>query len=196
MEPSDETLCERVAGGDEAAFDALVARYQARAYRLAWSVLRDADEARDLSQEAFIRLHQAAGSFGGRARFSTWFYRILVNLCLDHRRRHRWWRHLFAGPPAQSSDESGRGDGPDAVLERQPAPFTDPADDVAREQTMTRLWQAVDRLSPRQRAAVLLQVREDLPTAEIAVVLKCSESTVRVHLHRALGQLRKTLGAR
>ncbi len=196
MEPSDETLCERVAGGDEAAFDALVARYQARAYRLAWSVLRDADEARDLSQEAFIRLHQAAGSFGGRARFSTWFYRILVNLCLDHRRRHRWWRHLFAGPPAQSSDESGRDDGPDAVLERQPAPFTDPADDVAREQTMTRLWQAVDRLSPRQRAAVLLQVREDLPTAEIAVVLKCSESTVRVHLHRALGQLRKTLRSR
>src|SRR5262245_25348974 len=66
VEISDEALCRRVAERDETAFDALVQRYQARAYRLAWSILRDAEEARDVSQEAFIRLFQAAGSFGGR----------------------------------------------------------------------------------------------------------------------------------
>jgi RNA polymerase sigma factor (sigma-70 family) len=58
---------------------------------------------------------------------------------------------------------------------------------------MTRLWAAVDRLSPQQRAAVLLHVQEELPTNEIATVLDCSEATVRVHLHRAIGALRKTL---
>ena len=58
---------------------------------------------------------------------------------------------------------------------------------------MKRLWTEVDRLSPQQRAALLLQVQEELPTAEIAVVLKCSEATVRVHLHRALTALRKTM---
>ncbi len=59
---------------------------------------------------------------------------------------------------------------------------------------MKQLWTEVDRLSPQQRAALLLQVQEELPTAEIAVVLECSEATVRVHLHRALANLRKSLG--
>ena len=93
QEISDEMLCRRVAERDEAAFDLLVARYQGRAYRLAWSMVRDAEDARDLSQEAFLRVYRTAGSFRGDARFSTWFYRVLVNLCLDHRRRG-WWQRL------------------------------------------------------------------------------------------------------
>ncbi len=187
MELSDEALCRGVANGEEAAFDLLVGRYQQRAYRLAWSILRDAEEARDLSQEAFIRLYQAARSFGGRARFSTWFYRILVNLCLDHRRKHRRWRGaLVAAHPEDQSEAS--------LVERQPAPFQDPVEDLGKEQTMKALWAAVDQLSPQQRAALLLQIQEDLPTAEIATVLKCSEATVRVHLHRALTTLRKMMG--
>ena len=187
MELSDEVLCQRVANRDEAAFNLLVERYQERAYRLAWSILRDAEEARDLSQEAFIRLHQAAGSFGGRARFSTWFYRILVNLCLDHRRKHRRWSGVLVAAHSEDEPES-------SIVERQPAPFQDPLEDLGKEQTMKVLWAAVDHLSPQQRTALLLQVQEELPTAEIATVLKCSEATVRVHLHRALTALRKMMG--
>ena len=71
VENSDEALCRRVAERDEAAFDLLVERYRERAWRLAWSILRDAEAARDVSQDAFIRLYEAAGSFAGRARFST-----------------------------------------------------------------------------------------------------------------------------
>ena len=187
MELSDEVLCQRVANRDEEAFDLLVERYQGRAYRLAWSILRDAEEARDLSQEAFIRLYQAARSFSGRARFSTWFYRILVNLCLDHHRKHRQWRGILVA--GRSEDESE-----DSIIERQPAPLEDPVEDLGRAETMKALWTAVDQLSPQQRAALLLQVQEDLPTAEIAAVLKCAEATVRVHLHRALTTLRKMMG--
>jgi RNA polymerase sigma-70 factor (ECF subfamily) len=188
VEPPDEVLCQRVADRDEAAFDVLVGRYQERAYRLAWSILRDAEEARDLSQDAFVRLYEAAHRFDGRSRFSTWFYRIVVNLCLDHRRRHRWWRQLVI---AGREDDSA-----DAVIERQPAPLEDPAEGIDREKTMKALWAAVDRLSARQRAALLLQVQEELPTREIAAVLNCSEATVRVHLYRALTALRKTVGRR
>jgi RNA polymerase sigma-70 factor (ECF subfamily) len=184
QEISDETLCHRVGAQDEAAFDQLVARYQGRAYRLAWSLLRDAEDARDVSQEAFLRVYRTAGSFRGDARFSTWFYRILVNLCLDHRRRGRWWRRLLV-------HDDGRGDPEQAVLERQPAPPADPGDVVGRERMTARLWEAVDRLSPRQRAVVLLHVQEELPTSHIAAVLECSEATVRVHLHRAVGALRR-----
>ena len=187
MEISDESLCQRVADRDEAAFELLVERYRERAYRLAWSILRDAEDARDLSQEAFVRLYEAAATFRRQARFSTWFYRILVNLCLDHRRKHRWWRRALTS--SKPEDEPGP-----PLIERQPAPSRDPLDDLGKEESMKRLWTEVDRLSPQQRAALLLQVQEELPTAEIAVVLKCSEATVRVHLHRALVNLRKSLG--
>jgi RNA polymerase sigma-70 factor (ECF subfamily) len=185
VETSDETLCQQVARGDESAFDTLVERYQHRAHRLAWSLLRDADEARDLSQEAFLRVYRTAASFRGESRFSTWFYRVLVNLCLDHRRRRRGWLRLFA-----TGDEVERA----AEVEQQPATLTHPVDVLDREQTMAQVWAAVDRLSPQQRAAVILQVQDELSTKEIATVLKCSEATVRVHVHRALSTLRQALG--
>lgn len=186
VETTDEALCRRVAQRDRDAFETLVERYQQRAYRLAWSILRDAEEARDLSQEAFIRLYDVAGSFRGTARFSTWFYRILVNLCLDARRRRRWW-HLAASPVEREDGTF------ESLVEQQPAPGGDPVEGLAREQLMTQLWKAVEKLSPQQRAALMLQVQEELPTSEIAAVLKCSEATVRVHLHRALQALRKTM---
>ena len=184
QESSDEALCRRVAAGDEAAFDVLVARHQGRAYRLAWSLLRNAEDARDLSQEAFLRVYRTAAQFRGEAKFSTWFYRILVNLCLDHRRRDRWWRRLAGG-----RDSAEGGD----ALEREPAPAHDPADALGHAQVMARVWAAVDDLSPQQRAAVILHVQEELSTSEIAAVLACSEATVRVHLHRAVSALRKAL---
>jgi RNA polymerase sigma-70 factor (ECF subfamily) len=182
---SDESLCERVARRDDAAFELLVSRYQQRAYRLAWSILRHAEDARDLSQEAFMRVWDAAASFRGQARFSTWFYRILVNLCLDHRRRHRWWRFGFG-----SSDEERS----DTLAERLADPGPLPGAELGKEEMMQRVWAAVDRLAPQQRAAIVLQVQEGMSTPEIATVLRCSEATVRVHLHRAVGALRKSMG--
>ena len=183
-EISDEALCARVAARDEGAFDLLVERYQARAYRLAWSLLRDTEDARDVSQEAFLRVYQSASRFRGDARFSTWFYRILVNLVLDHRRRRRWWQRVVA---------ADRDDKEEALVERLPAGDPDPGERVGEAQVMTRLWEAVHRLSPQQRAAVVLSVQEQMSTAEIAAVLECAEPTVRVHLHRAVQALRKTL---
>jgi RNA polymerase sigma-70 factor (ECF subfamily) len=188
VEPSDEALCRRVADHDEAAFEQLVARYQERTWRLAWTLLHDAEEARDVSQEAFVRLYQAAARFDGRSRFSTWFYRVVVNLCLDRQRRLRWrgWLRRDEG-----SDEAG-----DRLLERQPAETRAPEECIDRERAVKRLWDAVDRLPPRQRATVLLSVQEGLPTGEIAAVLGCSDATVRVHLHRALSALRRMLDPR
>ncbi len=189
VETSDEALCQRVAARDERAFDLLVGRYQERAYRIAWSVLRNPEDARDVSQEAFIRLYQTAGSFGGRAKFSTWFYRILVNLCVDHRRKHTWWKRLVGGGEGEGDDRA-------SAVERHPADAVDPLETVDRDQIMKQLWTAVAALSPQQRAVVTLHVQDELPAREIASVLACSEATVRVHLHRALTSLRATLGRR
>ena len=188
MERSDEALCRDVANREPGAFDLLVERYQERAYRIAWSIVREREDAKDCAQEAFIRLHDAAGSFAGESKFSTWFYRILVNCCLDHRRRGRGWRRLLVWRDAEDEDKT------DDLVERQPAPPDDPGERMDEEQTMSRIWEAVETLSPQQRAAVTLQCREGLATKEIAAVLGTSEATVRVHRHRAFATLRRRVG--
>ena len=189
MEPSDEALCRSVANREPEAFDLLVERYQERAYRIAWSVVRDREDAKDCAQEAFIRCTQGEAAVGfGESKFSTWFYRILVNCCLDHRRRGRGWRRLLVWRDAEDEDEAG------GLVESQPAPPDDPGERMDEDQKMSRIWEAVETLSPQQRAAVTLQCREGLATKEIASVLGTSEATVRVHLHRAFATLRRRVG--
>jgi RNA polymerase sigma-70 factor (ECF subfamily) len=188
VESSDESLCARAAGGDEAAFDTLVERYQQRAFRLAWSILRDPEEARDLSQEAFVRLYQTAGSFRGRSLFSTWFYRLLVNLCLDQQRKRRGWRQLV-GLGNMGEDRAAV-----PALERVPAPGVDPVETLGRERQLARVWAAAASLSPQQRAVLTLHIQDELPMSEVAKVMGCAEATARVHLHRALASLRALVG--
>lgn len=185
MEPSDEELCRRIATRDADAFELMVDRHQARAYRLAASILGNEADARDVSQDAFIRLYESAGRFDGRSRFSTWFYRILVNLCIDHQRRNRWWRRLapLAGP----------GSDPDELAIDPPSEDPGPESEAMLKQSIKRLRPALDKLSPQQRAAVLLQTQEGFTSREIAEVLKCSEVTARVHVHRGIAQLRKLI---
>ena len=189
MEPTDEDLCRRVAGGEPGAFDCLVERFEKRAFRIAWGILRDHEAAKDCSQEAFLRLHEGAGSFSGQSKFSTWFYRIVANVCLDHRRRARGWRQLLAWRDA----DPGRNEDGD-LIERLPAPAADPGDALDAERRLSHLWCAVETLSPQLRATVLLACREGLATREIAAVLGLSEATVRVHLHRAFATLRRRVG--
>src|SRR5689334_1652010 len=189
VESSDEELCRAVAERKPGAFDLLVERYQERAYRIAWSVVRDREGAKDCSQEAFLRLHESAGSFAGQSRFSTWFYRILVNCALDQQRRGKGWRRLLVWREPDAPYEAGAD-----PVEQQPAPFVDPADAVEEDRQMSQIWTEVEALSPKQRAAVLLSSREGLSTKEIAGVLGMSEATVRVHMHRAFQTLRRRLG--
>jgi len=181
----DEELCSRVAARDNSAFEALVERYQARAYRLAYSVLGSEADARDVSQDAFIKLFESAGKFRGRSRFSTWFYRIVVNLCIDHKRRYRWWNKIV---PLR-----GRLAGGDEARVEPVSAEPGPEAEAMRRETSTQLAAAFVQLSPNQRAAVLLQIQDGLTSREIAEVLGCSENTARVHIHRGLAAIRKLL---
>ena len=185
MEPSDEDLCRRIAERDCAAFELMVDRHQGRAYRLASSILGNEADARDVSQDAFIRLYESAGRFDGRSRFSTWFYRILVNLCIDHQRKNRWWKRMapLASP----------GDDPDQRAFDPPSSEAGPEDEAMLKQSISRLRPALAKLSPQQRAAVLLQTQEGFTSREIGEVLRCSEATARVHVHRGIAQLRKLI---
>jgi RNA polymerase sigma-70 factor, ECF subfamily len=181
----DEELCRKVAARHSGAFDQLVERHQASAFRLARSILGNDADARDVSQEAFVRLYQSAHRFNGKSRFSTWFYRIIVNLCIDHQRRSKWWRRLL--PLASGSDES------DETRIEPPSDEPSPEVEVIRKEMAVNLNNLLNKLSPNQRIAVMLQVQEGLSSREIAAILKCSESTARVHVFRGLMQLKKAL---
>lgn len=185
VEPSDEELCRRIGERDTQAFESMLERHQARAYRLALSMLGNEADAHDISQEAFIRLHDAAHRFDGRSKFTTWFYRIVVNLCIDHQRRNKWWRRVVSltGP----EDET------DTAPIDPPSPEPGPELQAVRAQNIGKVRTALNGLSQSQRAALLLQVQEGMTSREIAAILNCSENTARVHVHRAIAQLKKTL---
>jgi len=158
-------------------------RYKQKAYCIAFDFARDREEAKDLSQEAFLRAFTHLKSFDLRAGFYTWFYRILVNLCLDYRRRKTKisWESL--------DEKTEKGYGFDKIANPGPSPDQE----AMREQISRRIGAALATLSPKQRAVFLLKNHQGLSISEIAGVMKSAEGTIKVHLHRAVMALRQRL---
>ncbi|MEE3622959.1 RNA polymerase sigma factor [Nitrospirillum sp. BR 11752] len=171
---SDEYLVGRVAEGDAQAFRVLTDRHLDRTVTLARRVLGGAAEAEDVAQEAFLRLWQHAERFRpAEARFSTWFYRITMNLCLDRKRR-----------PAHDA------------LESVPEPVDPSLDAVAlveRSELGRLVARAVDDLPERQRAAISLCYDAGLSNAEAAAAMEVSVGALETLLVRARRALRATL---
>jgi RNA polymerase sigma-70 factor, ECF subfamily len=177
----DEELVIKAQQGETEAFEMLVERYKRKAYRIAFDFTRDREEAKDLSQEAFLRAFAHLKSFDLRSTFYTWFYRILVNLCVDHKRRTSKvaWASL---------DESREG------KTREIADESSMPDHEAAAQQMTSLvGNVLAALPPKQRTAFLLRNHQGLSISEIAKVMRTAEGTVKVHLHRAVSALRQKL---
>jgi len=170
---SDEELMSAVAGGDIDAFDELVRRHQQAALDIAYRFLGDRDEAEDLAQEAFLKILDRAGSYRPSASFRTYLYRVLVNACLDYRRKKR------PVPVESLPPVADGGDDPAAALERR--------------QKSELVRRAIDVLPARQRMALILQHYEGLSYEEIAASLRCSRSAVESLLVRAKRTLRDML---
>ncbi|MBI3805492.1 MAG: sigma-70 family RNA polymerase sigma factor [Nitrospirae bacterium] len=188
---SDEDLIIRLKGGDSAAFDLLVERYQRQAYGIAYQMVGHQEDARDLSQEAFIRIYEGIDSFRGASRFYTWFYRILVNLCLDHLRRRSLRNRFFRFFSGKETDDGGAEDALPEVAEERG--FGNPERGLVDKEFRLALRAALTTLSPQQRAVFLLRNNHDLLTSEIAEILGTSEGTVKTHLFRAVRMLRERL---
>ncbi len=179
----DEDLVAMCQRGERRAFDILVLRHMRRAYQIALDFTHDYEEAKDLSQEAFLRAYSQINRFDGRSAFYTWLYRIIVNLCLDHhRRRGRLpWQRL-------------NGEAPQTGEEREPATAASTPDQEAMAgEVKQKLGSALEGLPKSQRTAFLLRNHEGLSIQEIANVMQTTEGTVRVHLHRAVAALRQSL---
>lgn len=181
----DSELVERAQRGEREAFELLVERYKHKAYRIAFHFTRQREEAKDISQEAFLRAYTHLNSFDGRSSFYTWFYRIVVNLCLDHKRKNRFsWLSLDQGGKSAAPEVGPRG-----LTDSSPSP----EQHVAAGELSRRASAALDKLPPKQRTVFILRNHQGLSIREIAQVVRSSEGTVKVHLHRAVAALRKTL---
>ena len=173
--------------GDHDAFRVLVERYQGRAYRLALRVLRDETQAQDAVQEAFLKLYRSIRNFEGRSSFYTWLYRLVLNVCLDMRRRDRSDRHV----EWTDARDLGVGDASEAPTVGAVAPGPELA--LERSELRKRLGEAIDTLPEEARTTLLLREVDGLSYAEIAEVLGIPKGTVMSRLHYARRRLQRWL---
>lgn len=185
---SDQEAIRRVRAGDRDAFRVLVERYQGRAYRLALRVLRNEEEARDAVQEAFLKAYGALDRFQGRSRFYTWLYRLVMNQCLDQRRRDRSDRETAYEEGGAVEADSEVGDPPEVLGVR----FA-PAAAAMGKELRRHLAAAIDTLPEAARATLLLREVEGLSYAEIAETLQIPKGTVMSRLHYARRQVQRRL---
>jgi RNA polymerase sigma-70 factor (ECF subfamily) len=170
-------------------FAEIVARHQRRAARIAFHYLRDAADADEAVQDAFVKAYMHFGSFREELPFEIWFTRILINGCLDRlkarRRRERW-----IAPPLIDA----------AGIERDPADYLPsrtpgPEEYVLSRERRRQLLAALSALPERQRLVFMLSHFEGQSSREVSQATGLNESTVRVHLFRAIRRLRSLLGA-
>ncbi len=176
----DEELVARSRGGDLDSFNQLVLRWERPIYALAYRVIGREEDARDVAQETFLRAFRALGGFKGQAKFSSWLYRITLNLCRDWIRRER--RSNIAPVP----------EGVDIVeLAGEATPSETIEDLVARKQLGEAVARAMALLPEEQRTAIILKEYHGLTFQEIADLLDCPLSTVKTRLYQGLTVLRR-----
>src|SRR5687767_6846701 len=184
MTSTDEELVARSIGGDLDSFNQLVLRWERPIYALAYRVIGREEDARDVAQETFLRAFRALGGFKGQAKFSSWLYRITLNLCRD------WIRKEKRTPVSQAPE------GIDIIeLAGEGTPAESIEDLVGRKQLSLAVSKAMALLPEEQRTAIILKEYHGLTFQEIADMLDCPLSTVKTRLYQGLSVVRRQLEA-
>lgn len=171
----DWTLVQAAQKEDMAAFEELVARHRDKIYARAYSMMRNEEEAIDLSQEAWVKGWQRLRQFQGDSSFSTWITRIVINLCLDQLRKQKRQRT----ESIEAMDEEG------GVERQMPVVTPNPAAGLERAELRQRIDQALSQLSYEHRTALVLHEFEEMEYKQIAKTMKCSIGTVMSRLFYA-----------
>ena len=179
---TDEELVARSLGGDTDSFNELILRWERPIYALAYRTIGREEDARDVCQETFLRAFRALPAFRGQAKFSSWLYRITLNLCRD------WMRRERRAPFIQV---------PEDVDPVEMAAATEPSEgieELVARRDLTRIVERVmTRLPEEQRTAILLKEYHGLTFQEIADLIECPLSTVKTRLYQGLVVLRREL---
>jgi RNA polymerase sigma-70 factor (ECF subfamily) len=170
--PTDHELIRRAQRGEERAFEELVRRHEERAIRVALALIANREDARDLAQEAFLRVFRNLERFDFEHEFTTWLYRIVTNLAIDHLRKRR--------PAMSTSAEEEE----EADLDLADPEGPPPSRALEQMETAERVRACIDRLAPHFRSVMILRELEGLPCTEIARIVGATHVTVRWRLHR------------
>ncbi len=183
-DPATLAVIDAARRGDGQAFRELVERYQRRAYAVALGMLHDSDDARDVCQEAFLRVHRNLASFDRDSQFFTWLYRIVRNLCIDQLRKRRESVEYDDERPEAAPDPTG--------IAPQRLGF-DPARALTDKELRRRITDALAKLSPNHRAVLLMREVEGLSYQEMADEMKCSLGTIMSRLFHARKRMQALL---
>jgi RNA polymerase sigma-70 factor (ECF subfamily) len=171
-EPSDYELIRAAQRGEEPAFAELVRRHEERAVRVALALISNREDARDLAQEAFLRVFRNLERFDFQHEFTTWLYRIVTNLAIDLLRKRRPAMSTSAEEEEEADLDLADPDGPA------------PSHSMEQMETAERVRACIDRLAPHFRSVMILRELEGLPCTEIARIVGTTHVTVRWRLHR------------
>ncbi len=191
-ELDDPELVRRAQNNDSWATDQLLRRYYEKAHGIVYRMCNgDDEEAADLVQEAFFKAFRNLRKFKGEASFYTWLYRIVINTCLDDRRRKQRRKGVFSlwRPRRKNGEEI------DQPLEKQSVTkdSESPLSRYRGKQLRKQVLNALEALSDKQRTAFELKVFEDMTIGEIAHVMRAAKGTVKTHLFRATQHVRQAL---
>ncbi len=187
----DRVLIERFKSGDETAFGKLVEKHAGRAYQIAYSILGSRQDAEEVAQDVFIRIYRALPKFRGDSEFTTWMYRIAMNLA---RNKYRWnksrgsQRNVSIDAPVEGAEE-GDGRRLDVVEGRPP-----PDEEVSLDELETQALAELENLPELYRQALTLRNIDELSYEDIADLLGCKLGTIKSRIARAREELRKRLG--
>lgn len=189
---ADEELVRRAQNDDSWAIEQLVLRYQQKVYAIVFQMLAgDAEEARDRTQDVFLQAFRSIKQFKGKSSFYTWLYRIVINTCIDARRRQNRWKKIFFSwrfdkdkdaPPENSLEEIADAN-----------PDSDPLATASGRQLEDDVKSALKKLPQRQRTIFQLKVFQEMSIAEIAESMGLAQGTVKTHLFRATRTVQKQL---
>jgi len=179
---SDEELVTRSRGGDADSFNQLILRWERPIYALAYRVIGREEDARDVCQETFLRAYRSLAGFKGEAKFSSWLYRIALNLCRD------WIRRQRRTPVSQFPEDM---DILEAAAAKEPTESIE--DLVARRELSAVVEEAMALLPEEQRTAIILKEYHGMTFQEIADLQGCPLSTVKTRLYQGLSVLRRQL---
>jgi RNA polymerase sigma-70 factor (ECF subfamily) len=182
VEPSDWDLVKKCQAGEMSAFQELVCRYHQKVYMVVLGLMRNREDALEVSQETFFRAFRKIGGFQGGSTFYTWIYRIAVNLAIDAQRRQK-------RNPVEFRESM------DGLLESQNEVARDPFADVHDRELRENLIKAINDLTPEHKAVIVLRTVEGLSYKDIGEILGCSEGTVMSRLHYARKKLHDKLSA-
>ncbi|MFH1904100.1 MAG: RNA polymerase sigma factor [bacterium] len=184
----DSQTIKEAKAGKESAFAQLIEKYMEKTYSIAYALTGNSEDAKDISQEAFLRVFHSLETFKGKSSFNTWLHRIVINLCNDHYRQKSRFKFMFW----HKDDE----DAPERNIETIFMPKSmdnNPRDKASESELNEKLNNAISKLPLKQKTVFILKNFDGLLIKNIARTLGCTEGTVKSHLHRACRKLQEEL---